>query len=946
MYTYVAYFCFNEVIAFLKMDVNALMKTMFIDTRSLKTSFFKVKVGSSILIVFLLATLSTAIQNTTVESTFAAEIYTTDPTVYPSTTTAKVTSDARNDAFSGDFATLSLENTTVTSTFAAAIYTTDPAVYPSTTTAKMTSENTTVTSTFAAEIYTTDPTVYPSTTTTKLTSDARNDAFSGDFATLSLENATVTSTFAAAIYTTDPTVYPSTTTAKVTSASCVDVICDGCSNCVYDKAKICVCKCISGYKQNTLGQCEAVLCPEEMLNYPNTPGIVVTFPFTQAGYSNASVDTCPDKTSNDGLPYGSRVCTLSGLWLAPNWLSSCDTNAQSYIGLTFNTTEERQVAADDLNIITSDPSSLNADDITTTVQALDNVMDAENLDKNTSSSVVATIGNLLGVSEKELQQSGQAVNLMQTLDSVGEKVELNAGEEFQTVSSTVAIGVVQGNSTGFNSGIGYKFYSLSTPTELGFRSDQLGTFYSSKPDEQASSYIVLPFEVLMQRNRTSFYAFLDDKLFRASTATGTYSGNDYIGSEVILSASVVNATKAQNLETPVVLKFTFTPNACNLTNVERMCAFWNENENGFWSSEGLIQQNITNETAECHFNHLTDFATLFSTTSISLPGSDLITIVGSSISAACLILLVIIFTFSRKLKAGKKFRSAFLLVNLGIALLIFNVSMIVSEQPSVQKSGCEVIAVFIHFSLLASLAWMMVEGVVIYINVVHGIYARVHVTDRKMITSSLLWGWLMPLIFVAVVAGVDMDNYSREDAEYFTYSKIRLCWLRQDLVVFLVVIPAALILGINLILYISILTFILFRPRPRSSNRKSDVCKNVVLSVTLFVTVGGTWLFGFAIPGTRTYDENASNIFAYIFTISNALQGFFLFVLYVVRQHFTVDIFKQVINKTFYPISKYPKRNDDHFSGTEKQQKASHINDGIDLQCKLTDFAYRDTYNK
>ncbi|CAK8686690.1 unnamed protein product [Clavelina lepadiformis] len=683
MYTYVAYFCFNEVIAFLKMDVNALMQTMFIDTRSSKTSFFKVKVGSSILIVFLLATLSTAIQNTTVESTFAAEIYTTDPTVGLSTTTP-----------------------------------------------------------------------------------------------------------------------------KMTSASCVDVICDGCSNCVYDTTKECVCKCISGYKQNTLGRCEAVLCPEEMLNYPNTPGIVVTFPFTQAGYSNASVDTCPDKTSNDGLPYGSRVCTLSGLWLAPNWLSSCDANAQSYIGITFNTTEERQVAADDLNIITSDPSSLNADDITTTVQALDNVMDAENLDKNTSSSVVATIGNLLGVSEEDLQKSGQAVNLMQTLDSVGEKVELNAGEEFQTVSSTVAIGVVQGNSTEFNSGIGYKFYSLSTPTELGFRSDQLGTFYSSKPDEQASSYIVLPFEVLMQTNRTSFYAFLDDKLFRASTATGTYSGNDYIGSEVILSASVVNATKAQNLGTPVVLKFTFTPNACNLTNVERMCAFWNENENGFWSSEGLVHQNITNETAECHFNHLTDFATLFSTTSISLPGSDLITIVGSSISAVCLILLVIIFTFNRKLKAGKKFRSAFLLVNLGIALLIFNVSMIVSEQPSVQKSGCEVIAVFIHFSLLASLAWMMVEGVVIYINVVHGIYARVHVTDRKMITSSLLWGWLMPLIFVAVVAGVDMDNYSREDAE---------CWLRQDLVVFLVVIPAALILGINLILYISILTFILFRPRPRSS---------------------------------------------------------------------------------------------------------------------------------
>ena len=68
-----------------------------------------------------------------------------------------------------------------------------------------------------------------------------------------------------------------------------------------------------------------------------------------------------------------------------------------------------------------------------------------------------------------------------------------------------------------------------------------------------------------------------------------------------------------------------------------------------------------------------------------------------------------------------KFRSAFLLVNLGMALLILNISLIISEAPSfpAPSTGCTAIAVIIHFALLSSLAWMMVEGVNIYIVVVH-----------------------------------------------------------------------------------------------------------------------------------------------------------------------------------------------------------------------------------
>ncbi|CAK8697521.1 unnamed protein product [Clavelina lepadiformis] len=635
-----------------------------------------------------------------------------------------------------------------------------------------------------------------------------------------------------------------------------------------------------------------VFCSDDKILYPHVSNFTVTFPLTQAGYSNASLEKCSAHAANSGVPYGSKTCSLNGTWLSPKWLSSCDTNAQSYVNVTFNSTEERQEAADNLEIITSEPETLTSDNVTTSVQALENVVDTETLNQQTSSSIVATVGNLLGAPEEELQLSGQADSLIQILNTVGEKVELDSNEVYEEVSMSVAIAVLQPNQTEAKSGIGYQYSSLATPSELGFRSDQLSTF-QTKPNGEASSYIVLPFQAFSQSpdNRVSFAAYPDDKIFRATTTTGAYSGNDFIGSEIILSARVVNVTEIRNLEDPVVVRLGLSWSWLDLENFKATCVFWDESENGFWSSEGLIQQNVTYETAECHFNHLTNFATLFSTTSVDIRALDVISIVGSSFSIFFLGLLVITFIIKREARRGKiKLCSAVLLINLASALLLLNISLIISEIPSVKGSGCEVIAGFIHFSLLASLAWMMVEGLYVYV------VAFLTVNVRRVLAASLLWGWMMPALFVGVVAGVDGNSYSRDDAE---------CWLRKDLVIYVVTIPAAVILFINLALYVAVMLMFVRRSNTESKEWIKDFHKNLGVSLALFVALGGTWLFGFAIPASESYNNDASIAFAYIFTIFNALQGCFLFILYVVRQFFTKSIVTRVLGKTFYPMSKH-----------------------------------------
>ena len=61
---------------------------------------------------------------------------------------------------------------------------------------------------------------------------------------------------------------------------------------------------------------------------------------------------------------------------------------QSFVNVTFNSTTERQEAANNLEVITSEPEILTADDVTTTTQALENVVNTETLDQNVFNSHV------------------------------------------------------------------------------------------------------------------------------------------------------------------------------------------------------------------------------------------------------------------------------------------------------------------------------------------------------------------------------------------------------------------------------------------------------------------------------------------------------------------------------------------------------------------------------
>ncbi|XP_078495919.1 uncharacterized protein LOC144751888 [Ciona intestinalis] len=387
--------------------------------------------------------------------------------------------------------------------------------------------------------------------------------------------------------------------------------CEGCIGpCRANSFGGCNCSCIAGYFPAQF-ICQPVLCMEDTLVHP-TLLINVTFPTTQAGFKDSSVEKCSDQTVNGGKPYGTRNCLLNGTSTTPLWLSSCNTGLEvkiamklfssllySLANIIINSTNERVSVANDLEILTSDPVSITSDDIINSVEVINNVLDTPTVTPEVSSSVLNTVSNLVDVPAEELAVSGEADSLLMTLDTVGEKVELDENGVYEDVTSNVGMTVL------------------------------------------------LPFN-------------------------------------------------------------------------------------------------------------------------------------------------------SKKLRSGGKLRGAVLLINLSVALLLLNLLLIFSEQEFVYSSSdsCLAVGVLLHFSLLASFGWMMVEAANLYLVIVKPMFNRSRVTNRNVFILSNIWGWFVPSLFVGVTCAVDLFIYQRSDKE---------CWMKTNMVSYLVDIPLIIMFIFNLVTYVSVL---------------------------------------------------------------------------------------------------------------------------------------------
>ncbi|NXP38014.1 AGRG2 protein, partial [Leiothrix lutea] len=347
----------------------------------------------------------------------------------------------------------------------------------------------------------------------------------------------------------------------------------------------------------------------------------------------------------------------------------------------------------------------------------------------------------------------------------------------------------------------------------------------------------------------------------------------------VISSSVANLTISNLTANVTVILQNIKPNQDNST---VRCVFWDFNKNGGhggWSYEGCtVKESRVNETV-CSCNHLTSFAVLmdlYGNTPLN-PTQELvltfISYIGCGLSAIFLSVTLVTYIAFEKIRRDYPSK---ILIQLCAALLLLNLVFLLDSWIALYDTRglCIAVAVFLHYFLLASFTWMGLEAFHMYLALVKVFNTYV----RKYILKFCVVGWGLPAVVVSIVLAVSPDNYG-----LITTGKVSIngpdefCWIKNRIVFYITAVGYfCLIFLINISMFIVVLIQLcrIKKKKQLGAQRKTSI-QDLRSVAGLTFLLGITWGFAFF---------TVNEVFTYLFTIFNTLQGFFIFIFYCVTK--------------------------------------------------------------
>ncbi|KAH9523814.1 hypothetical protein Btru_047103 [Bulinus truncatus] len=372
--------------------------------------------------------------------------------------------------------------------------------------------------------------------------------------------------------------------------------------------------------------------------------------------------------------------------------------------------------------------------------------------------------------------------------------------------------------------------------------------------------------------RLAMNIYHDTTLYKASESS--QNANKTLNSKVIAAKLLVNGQEITDLGSERVATY-FLPNKqfkesvrSNLTS----CSYWDFNAYhgaGGWNNTGCTLQPTVEGRDVCFCSHLTNFAVLMSFYDQgSLINENelaltIISIIGLSLSIAGLSLSVMSFIFIKSLHHSRPQQTLF---QLSLALISSWIVFLAGITQTSSHAGCIVVAVLLHYFILASFMWMLMEGILQYLLFVKVLNS--YFSHYMWKTAIPAWGF--PLLPVIITLSIDRNLY-KGGSKY--------CWLSLDAFYYGFAIPVGLIILANIFLFIMVVISLCNRKdmSKYSSVRSNQTLVNIRASFICFCLLGLTWIFGFLAI------DDARIVFQYLFCIFNSLQGFVIFMMMTVR---------------------------------------------------------------
>lgn len=341
------------------------------------------------------------------------------------------------------------------------------------------------------------------------------------------------------------------------------------------------------------------------------------------------------------------------------------------------------------------------------------------------------------------------------------------------------------------------------------------------------------------------------------------------------------------------------------TNKRYSCVFW-DYANNKWNSSGC-EYSITMEGLHaCECNHLTNFAVLMSIDSkiLECETCDFIlkysSYAGSIASIICLSVLILFYSkdlIKKKMKKSKSlgFKSMFdyytqVLISLSFSLLFMNMFYIVFSTVTWSANGhefCVTISVCLHYFLLSSFCWMLSFAILQYLT-----FNKVFIVIKNYFLYASVFSLGAPLIPIITILSINWKLYEDKTYEH--------CWLSGNSALFGVIIPILSIIIINIAVFGLILKKHCLCYTIGSQAKVTNSRKQAIILATSFVNLGITWSMAFflIIPMHVYY----RTILATFFCILNSLQGFFLFLIYIVLTKSKRQLIKDTANEKFRKV--------------------------------------------
>ncbi|XP_071804837.1 latrophilin-like protein LAT-2 [Asterias amurensis] len=309
--------------------------------------------------------------------------------------------------------------------------------------------------------------------------------------------------------------------------------------------------------------------------------------------------------------------------------------------------------------------------------------------------------------------------------------------------------------------------------------------------------------------------------------------------------------------------------------LKRTCVYYDDVTEQ-WSSEGCTMTSEGDASTICSFNHLTNFAVLMQidpdSNACDFKALDVLSAVGSVITIVCLALTLCAFTLLKMFKAERNVVHG----NLAFAVLVSQLVFFIGIDAAENRTACSAVAVLLHYFLLSSFSWMLIEGALLFVKAVFIFHRELHPF------KVMALGWGMPIPIVAITfAAVQSDGYGYS-------SDFPGCWL-NGIAIWAFICPITVVITVNTVFVIAVIRSYL---RLKATKDKTELAKiRGVLRAIMIIQplMGFTWLLGFGVSGQV--------VACVLFVILNTLQGVFIFVLYCLRTEEVQTVLKKFKNK-------------------------------------------------